>query len=36
MVLAGVFFGALLPSKTKPANDDECKGRSGQVFPRRV
>lgn len=33
-VLAGVFVGALLPSKTKSAELDECKDRSGQVLPR--
>lgn len=35
-VLAGVFLGALLPSKVKPAEIDECKDRSGQVLPRCV
>lgn len=35
-VLAGVFVGALLPSKTKPAAIEECKDRSGQVLPRCV
>lgn len=34
LVLAGVFVGALLPSRTKPAEIDECKDRSGQVLPR--
>jgi drug/metabolite transporter (DMT)-like permease len=34
LVLAGVFVGALLPSKTKPAAVEECKDRSGQVLPR--
>jgi drug/metabolite transporter (DMT)-like permease len=33
-VLAGVFVGALLPSKTKSAELDECKDRAGQVLPR--
>lgn len=33
-VLAGVFVGALLPSRSKPAEIDECKDRSGQVLPR--
>lgn len=33
-VLAGVIVGALLPSKTKSAELDECKDRSGQVLPR--
>jgi drug/metabolite transporter (DMT)-like permease len=33
-VLAGVFVGALLPSKTKSAQLDECKDRAGQVLPR--
>jgi drug/metabolite transporter (DMT)-like permease len=35
-VLAGVFVGALLPSRTKPAEIEECKDRSGQVLPRCV
>lgn len=30
-MLVGVFVGALLPSKTKPAIVEECKDRSGQV-----
>lgn len=34
LVLAGVFVGALLPSKQKPAAVEECKDRSGQVLPR--
>lgn len=34
LVLAGVLVGALLPSKTKPVEVDECKDRSGQVLPR--
>jgi drug/metabolite transporter (DMT)-like permease len=34
LVLAGVFVGALLPSKEKPAEVEECKDRSGQVLPR--
>jgi hypothetical protein len=33
-VLAGVFVGALLPSKAKPVEIEECKDRSGQVLPR--
>ncbi len=33
-VLAGVLVGALLPSKKKPAPQEECKQRSGQVLPR--
>jgi drug/metabolite transporter (DMT)-like permease len=35
-VLAGVFVGALLPSKKKPVVTEECKDRSGQVLPRCV
>lgn len=35
-VLAGVFVGALLPSRIKPAEIEECKDRSGQVLPRCV
>ena len=35
-VLAGVFVGALLPSKSKSAEIDECKDRSGQVLPRCI
>jgi drug/metabolite transporter (DMT)-like permease len=34
LVLAGVFVGALLPSKVRPAEVEECKDRSGQVLPR--
>ena len=34
LVLAGVFIAALLPSKTKPAEVEECKDRAGQVLPR--
>jgi drug/metabolite transporter (DMT)-like permease len=34
LVLVGVFVGALLPSKRKPAEIEECKSRSGQVLPR--
>lgn len=34
LVLAGVFVGALLPSRSKPAEVEECKDRSGQVLPR--
>jgi drug/metabolite transporter (DMT)-like permease len=34
LVLAGVYVGALMPSKTKPAAVEECKDRSGQVLPR--
>jgi drug/metabolite transporter (DMT)-like permease len=33
-VLGGVFVGALLPSRSKPIEVDECKDRSGQVLPR--
>jgi drug/metabolite transporter (DMT)-like permease len=36
MVLAGVFIGALMPSKTKPAKVEECKDRSGHMLPRCV
>jgi drug/metabolite transporter (DMT)-like permease len=36
LVLAGVFVGALLPSKKTPAITEECKDRSGQVLPRCV
>jgi drug/metabolite transporter (DMT)-like permease len=35
-VLAGVFVGALLPSKTKTAAIEECRDRAGQVLPRCV
>lgn len=35
-VLAGVFIGALLPSKKKPLIAEECKDISGQVLPRCV
>ncbi len=34
LVLAGVFVGALLPSRSKPEEVEECKNRSGQVLPR--
>ncbi|MGD2028187.1 MAG: EamA family transporter [Anaerolineales bacterium] len=34
LVLAGVFVGALLPSKEKPEAVEECKDRAGQVLPR--
>ena len=34
LVLAGVLIGALLPSKQKPEEIEECKDRSGQVLPR--
>jgi drug/metabolite transporter (DMT)-like permease len=34
LVLAGVLIGALLPSKEKPSEVEECKDRSGQVLPR--
>jgi drug/metabolite transporter (DMT)-like permease len=34
LVLAGVFVGALLPSKKQAASVEECKDRSGQVLPR--
>lgn len=33
-VLAGVFVGALMRSKDKPAEIEECKDRAGQVLPR--
>lgn len=33
-VLSGVLVGALLPSKSKAAEIDECKDRAGQVLPR--
>lgn len=33
-VLAGVYVGALMPSRSKPAEVEECKDRSGQVVPR--
>jgi drug/metabolite transporter (DMT)-like permease len=36
LVLAGVFVGALMPSKTAPEEVEECKDRSGQVLPRCV
>lgn len=36
LVLAGVFVGALLPSRSKPAETEECKDRSGQVLPRCI
>lgn len=36
LVLAGVFVGALLPSRSKPAEIEECKDRSGQVLPRCI
>ncbi len=32
-VLAGVLVGALIPSKTRPAPQEECKERAGQVLP---
>lgn len=34
LVLAGVFVGALLPSKVKTEAVEECKDRAGQVLPR--
>jgi drug/metabolite transporter (DMT)-like permease len=34
LVLAGVFVGALLPSKEKSKAVEECKDRAGQVLPR--
>jgi drug/metabolite transporter (DMT)-like permease len=34
LVLAGVLVGALLPTKVKPVEVEECKDRSGQVLPR--
>lgn len=36
LVLSGVFVGALLPSREKPAAIEECKDRSGQVMPRCI
>jgi drug/metabolite transporter (DMT)-like permease len=36
LVLTGVLVGALLPSKDKPVEVDECKDRSGQVLPRCI
>jgi len=33
-VLSGVFVGALLPSKNKSSEIEECKDRAGQVLPR--
>jgi drug/metabolite transporter (DMT)-like permease len=36
LVLAGVYVGALLPSKQKPSEVEECKDRAGQVLPRCV
>jgi drug/metabolite transporter (DMT)-like permease len=36
LVLAGVFFGALLPSKAEPAALKECRDGSGQILPRCV
>jgi drug/metabolite transporter (DMT)-like permease len=36
LVLIGVLVGALLPSKEKPAEVDECKDRAGQVLPRCI
>jgi drug/metabolite transporter (DMT)-like permease len=36
LVLTGVLVGALLPSKEKPLEVDECKDRSGQVLPRCI
>jgi drug/metabolite transporter (DMT)-like permease len=34
LVIVGVIVGALLPSKTKQEELEECKDRSGQVLPR--
>lgn len=34
LVLGGVLVGALLPSKTKAEEIEECKDRSGQVLPK--
>lgn len=34
LVLVGVFVGALLPSRSKEQEVEECKDRSGQVLPR--
>jgi drug/metabolite transporter (DMT)-like permease len=36
LVLAGVFVGALMPTKVKVEAIEECKDRSGQVLPRCV
>ena len=36
LVLAGVYVGALHPSKQKSAEIEECKERAGQVLPRCV
>ena len=36
LVIGGVIIGALLPSKAKPVEVEECKSRSGQVLPRCV
>lgn len=36
LVLAGVFVGALLPSREAPTAVEECKDRAGQVLPRCV
>jgi drug/metabolite transporter (DMT)-like permease len=34
LVLSGVFVGALLPSRNKSSELEECKDRAGQVLPR--
>ncbi len=36
LVLSGVLVGALILSKTRPAPQEGCKKRAGQVLPRRV
>jgi membrane protein implicated in regulation of membrane protease activity len=34
ILLAGVFVGVLLPSRAKPAVEEECTDSYGQVLPR--
>lgn len=34
LVLGGIYIGALMPSKTKQLEIEECKDRAGQVLPR--
>ncbi|HAY85735.1 MAG TPA: hypothetical protein DCY42_12690 [Chloroflexi bacterium] len=34
LVLGGIYIGALMPSKTKQSEIEECKDRAGQVLPR--
>lgn len=36
LVLAGVYVGALMPTKVKVEAVEECKSRSGQVLPRCI